>query len=274
MTKMTYPEMVAFITRLERVLLPSGTSVKRFGDVDSDMYFVVSGALRQTTYLPLEEGEDVHRKSSIDLVENDFFGDVYPFELEEVSPSQVDTITDVELVKISKSRLMTVCNKYPNIESLVGALYEARAKFEDEKASLKTVREAPRHQVPTKVSMKIYDDEAGKAPVVAEGFAEDISLGGALVVLGSTYLLGPSTDVAGRNVEIQMSLPSATVGLSIMGKIVWSKGLSHEGKINRAVGIQFTNMADTDRELLEQYCCGSEGEQNMLWGLWESLVNK
>ena len=272
LTRMSYPELVAFMTKLVRVRLPAGKMVKRFGDVDNYLWFVVSGALKETTYLPLEEGENVHRKSSVDLVESDFFGDVYPFEEEKLSQSEIETITPVELVVISKPRLITVCNKYPNVQRLVSALYKARAESGD-RICRRTVRRAPRQQVPTKVNMKIYEAKAGKESLVVDGFAEDISSGGALVVF-SSYLVGRPDNVTGRNVEIRISSPTETDGMSILGKIVWAKELSHKGKTTAAVGIRFRYMSDRDRALLEQCCYGSDGEQNMMWSLWDSLVKE
>jgi hypothetical protein len=38
------------------------------------------------------------------------------------------------------------------------------------------------------------------------------------------------------------------------------------------VGIQFKEMSDEDRSVLDQYCFGSAGEQNLIWSLWESYV--
>lgn len=273
LTMMTYPEMVAIMVRFVRVRLHASRMVKKFGDVENNIYFVVSGALKETTYHPLEEGERVHKKSTTELVENDFFGDIYPFEEEKVSQSDVETITHVELVKISRSRFMTICKKYPNVELLVNALYKARSEPGDEISS-QTVRRTTRQEVPIKVNMNIFREEAGKAPLVLDGFTEDISLGGACIVLGAKYRTGPPTGIIGRNVKIQMGLPAAGVRLNILGTIVWSKEFSHEGKTTIVVGIQFKDMTGPDRELLEEYCYGSDGEQNLIWSLWESLVKR
>lgn len=273
LSKMTYPEMVAFMVKLVRIRVRAGRVLKKFGDVHNDMYFVVSGALKETTSQPLEEGEKVHNKTAADLVENDFFGDIYPFDGDRVSQSDVETITRAELVKISKPRLMMVCEKYPHVEHLVDELYKTRSEASVELSS-PTVRKTARHQLPTKVSMKVFREEIGKTPVFLNGFTDDISLGGACIILGATYQTGPSGDMVGRKVKIEMGLPSAAVKLHILGTIVWSKEVSHEGKTSTVVGIKFEEMTDPDRELLEEYCHGSDGEQNLIWSLWESLVKK
>ena len=71
------------------------------------MSFIVSGALRATTYQPVEaNGETVYKKIGLHLSENDFFGAVDPFEEKQLSKSYVETITQTELIKIPKINLM------------------------------------------------------------------------------------------------------------------------------------------------------------------------
>ena len=43
--KMTYPETMAFMDLLELRHFPAGNTLKRFGEEENDLYFVVSGAL-------------------------------------------------------------------------------------------------------------------------------------------------------------------------------------------------------------------------------------
>jgi CRP-like cAMP-binding protein len=271
--KMTYPEMVAFMARLVRVRFRASQMVQKFGSMQKNLCFVVSGALKETIYHPLQEGEKVQQKSTTDLVENDFFGDIYPFEEARIAQSDVETITRVELVKISKPRVQVVCEKYPHVERLVDELYKTRSEAGGEIDS-QTIRKAARHQLPTKVSMKVFREEIGKTPLFLNGFTDDISLGGACVILGATYETGPSAEMVGRNVKIELGLPSAAAKLHILGTIVWSKEVSDEGKTITVVGVQFKEMTDPDREVLEGYCHGSDGEQNLIWSLWESLVRQ
>jgi CRP-like cAMP-binding protein len=273
LTQMAYPEMVAFMVKLVRVNRPAGKIVQKFGDMEKDIYFVVSGALKETTYHPLEEGEKVSKRSTRDLVGNDFFGNIYPFEAERVSRSYIETITQVELVKTSKPRLVAVCRKYPNVEGLVKGLYSTRMQSDEETVS-PIVRKNTRHQLPTKVNMKIFREDEGKSPVVFTGFADDISLGGARIVLGAKYHTGSYTDIIGRNVKVEMDLPTVGVKLNILGTTVWGKEVSHEGKTTTAVGVQFKDLPDHDHKLLEDYCYGSDGEQNLILSLWESLVKQ
>ncbi len=271
--KMRYPEMIAFIIELVPRNFPAGSMVKKFGDEENTLYFVVSGALEETIYHRIEKGGRVQKKTTKNLVENDFFGEVYPFEEENVSRSAIETITRVEFAKISKSSLMTICRKYPNVKPLVEGLYESRLGS-DEKGLLRTVRKTVRHQLPTQVNLKIFLDEPGKAPLDVAGFTEDISLGGARVVLSKDFESGHLDTLAGKNVKIRINLPIAFVSLSILGTTAWSKSVSLHGKTTAVVGIQFKEMTDTDRRLLQSYHYGSEGEQNLIWSLWDSLMEK
>jgi hypothetical protein len=271
--KMRYPEIIAFMSELAPWHFPAGSMIKKFGDEENTLYFVLSGSLEETVYHRLKKGGKVQKKSTKNRGENDFFGDIYPFEKEKLSQSTVETITRVEFAKISKSSVMAICRKYPNVKLLVSGLYKTRWESGEEKFSW-TVRRTVRHKLPTKVNLKIFKDELCKTPVHFDGFTENISLGGASVVLGSNYETGHFDTLAGKNVKLQIYLPIEFVNLSILGTTVWSKEVPLEGKTTAVVGIQFKDMSDADRRLLQGYRYGSENEQNMIWSLWDSLMKK
>ena len=270
---LSFKQLIAFMNELTPRYFPAQSTVKNFGDQENGISFVVSGALEETIHHHLEKDEKVRKKTKKDLIENDFFGDIYPFDEEKVSQSDIKTITRVELAKISKSMLIKVCREYPDIGPLVDRLYEARLKS-DEKEFSKMVRKTVRHQLPTQINLKIFQDHGGKAPLEITGFTDNISLGGACVVLGAKYQVGRSSNLTGRNVKIQMCLPIESITLNILGTIVWSKDVTLEGKTTAIVGIQFKEMTDADRGLLKDYCFGSEGEQNLIWSLWNLLLEK
>jgi CRP-like cAMP-binding protein len=271
--KMTYPETMAFMDMLELRLFPAGNMLKRFGDEENDLYFVVSGALEETTYHRIKKEGKVQKKSTNTLVENDFFGEIYPFDEEKVSQSTIETITRVEFAKCSKSKLMAICRKYPNVKLIVSSLYQSRSTS-DKKYFPSVVRKTARHQLPTQVNIQIYSDDPDKASLNLNGFTENISLGGACIILGGNYKTGYFDMLPGKKVKIQIYLAIAFVSLSILGTVVWSTGVSLEGKKTEAVGIQFIDMNATDRRLLQSFHYGSEIEQDMIWSLWDSLMEK
>jgi hypothetical protein len=270
---LAFEQLIAFMNELTPRYIPEQTMMKKFGDRETHMSFVVSGALEQTTHHPLKKYEKVREKTKKDLFENDFFGEIYPFEEEKVSQTDIKTITRIELAEISKSMLTKICRQNPDVEPLVDRLYLARLKS-DEKKFTKIVRKTVRHQVPTQVNLKVFQDHGDKAPLELSGFTNDISLGGASVVLGAMYQVGHSFNLIGRNVKIQMCLPIESIVINMLGTIVWGKDVPLEGKTTAIVGIQFKEMTDIDRGLLKEYCYGSEGEQNLIWSLWGSLLEK
>jgi PilZ domain len=272
-TNLTYEEMVALMTKLIPYSCSANTLVKKFGDEERDLCFVVSGALEETFYHRLESGEKVQKKSRANLVENDIFGEIYPFIDEKLSQSEIKSITRVELLKISKIKLLSLCTGHSNLDLLIRNLCKSRFDTDEDRSS-KTVRKTTRHQLPMQVNLKIFQKETGKTPLNLSGFTDDISLGGTCVVLGAKYQTGHLNNLTGENVKMQMSLPIESIKLNILGNIVWSKEISVEGKKTAVVGIQFKEMNDIDRELLKGYCSGSEAEQNLIWSLWNSLMEK
>ena len=97
-----------------KIRLPAGRIIKKAGDEEKHLYFVVSGALRATSYQPMEtKGDTVYKKSAFHLSENDFFGAVYPFEDKQLSKSYVETITQTELIKIPKIKSDESVRKTP-----------------------------------------------------------------------------------------------------------------------------------------------------------------
>ena len=272
-SKLSFQQLIAFMNELTPGYFPAQSMLKKFGEPENYISFVVSGALEETIYHRLKMDEKVREKTKKDLIENDFFGEIYPFEEEKVSQADIKTITRVELAKISKPMLMKICREHPDVEPMLDRLLDARLES-DEKELSKMVRKTVRHQLPTQVNLKIFQDPGDKASLELTGFTDDISLGGACVILGARYQMGHSAKLTGKNVKIQMCLPIESITLNILGTIVWGKDVPLEGKPTAIVGIQFKEMTDNDRGLLKDYCYGSEGEQNLIWSLWSSLLGK
>ena len=269
--KMSYSEMMTFMSTLNIRHLPANSMLKRLGDDENNLYFVVSGALEETIYHRLKKGGRVQNKSTKSLVENDFFGEIYPLEDEKVSQSDIETITRVEFAIIPKSRLSAICRKCPNVKILVNELYQSRLVSDGETFS-SLIRNTVRHQLPTRVNIRILSDEKGIAPLDFSGFTENISLGGASVVLGANYDTDYFGSLVGKKVQIQIYLAIAFVSLSISDTSVWSKEISIEGKKSEMLGIQFEKLTDKDRRLLQGYHYGYEKEQDLIWSLQDSLM--
>ena len=105
--RLSYREMVAFITKFVRLKIGPGKIVKKTGEEEKDLFFIVSGALRETAFLPLRQKDDtLYRKRSSVLNESHFFGDIYPFKDQVKSKSYIEATAPTELVRITKPNLI------------------------------------------------------------------------------------------------------------------------------------------------------------------------
>jgi CRP-like cAMP-binding protein len=272
-TKLAYEEMIDLIAKIVPHNYPANTMLRKFGDEVNELCFVVSGALEETNFHRVEADEKIQKKSTINLIESDIFGEIYPFEEDKLSESEIETITRVELLKISKLKLTALCGEHPNLNLLMRNL--CKFCFESNRESYsRTVRKATRHQLPMQVNLKVFQEKNGKPPLNLSGFTDDISIGGTCVVLGAKYQTGDIAHLTGKSVKIQMSLPIESISLNILGTIVWGKEIPVEGKKTAIVGVQFKEINHVDRGILKGYCFGSEAEQNLIWSLWNSLMEK
>ena len=272
-TKLAYEEMIALMAEIVPHNYPANTTLRKFGDEENELCFIVSGALEETHYHRLEADKKVQKKSTSNLIEGDIFGEIYPFEEDKLSGSDIESITLVELLKIAKVKLTALCGEHPNLNLLMRNLCKFRFES-NHKGHSKTVRKATRHQLPMQVDLKIFQEESGKPPLNLSGFTDDISLGGTCVILGAKYQTVDINQLTGKNVKIQMRLPIESIVLNILGSIVWGKEIPVEGKKTAIIGVQFKEISHVDRGILKGYCFGSEAEQNLIWSLWNSLMEK
>ena len=146
--RLTYKEMVAFVSKLARVTATPGKMVKKAGEQENELFFVVSGNLKETVFRPIRKQDDsLFRKRASDLNENHFFGDVYPFKNETASKSYIESTSRTEMLRITKSNLIKICEKYPNVELGLIDLYKVRKQSGNGDAR-SSVRKIGRHQLP------------------------------------------------------------------------------------------------------------------------------
>lgn len=238
---LSYAEFIALTNRIERVRLPVRSILKKIGDIENAIYIVASGALCDTIYRPLKRGEINQKKSVVYLGENDVLGDVLPFEAEKISLSYTQTVSGVELLKISKRRLVEVCEKYPGLERALTSLIESTRK-NAETETARGARKAGRHPVPVRINLEIYPDGFSDTPLVLQGYTRDISVGGVCVVVDAKYANISRTLNALPKAGIQVCIPGEAMTLNVAGSIVWSREVSIEGRQTVALGIRFKDM--------------------------------
>ncbi len=266
---MAYPELLAVVTHLEPLHLPTGTVVKNPGDVEEFLYFIVSGTVTETSRLTTGEGREIRREFSANSAEMNYFGDVYPLDEQKQFPSMIETVHNTELLKISKSQLMDLCEEYPKIEILLMRLAKAHRLLTEKGVSQKD-RKAVRYQLQAQVDMKIFKNESNKSQLILKGFIQDISLGGACITLGEKYLTGSPAEIIGKSVKVLVNVPKVEVGLNLFGTIAWCREVLREGKTIVIAGIQFKDMTHSDLAFLKKHCYVGEEAQDLISYLWES----
>ncbi|MEW6184514.1 MAG: PilZ domain-containing protein [Thermodesulfobacteriota bacterium] len=269
--KLESAELLDLMARMELYSCAPNTRVIEFGDEETILFFIVSGVLEKSLFHRPALQSQAQKTSPENLMESDIFGDIYPFETVLLSEAEISSLSPVELLTISRADLFALCSRCPNLGKWVQVLFSSRMKTK-QGTPLKTIRKTARHPLPTQVSLKIFQKDGSRQPLTLNGFTEDVSLGGACVVLGLNYQTGDPALLTGAPVKIQMGLPIESIKLNILGDIVWGKEILSEGRKMSVVGIKFKEINPIDRGLLEEYCLGSEAEQNLIWSLWSTLI--
>lgn len=252
-SKLTIHELKALCSLFENVRLPANQVVKEIGDTEDHLFFIVSGRLKDSIYLTLQNQRKVFRKPTLELSENDFFGDIYPFNKEQRSQSYIETIETTELVKIPKEKLMRICRKYPNIELGIIDLLSIRS-LSDQDGSNETIRKETRHKFSLLLELEIYPEHSPDEAIYLEGASEDISIGGMSIIIEAGKLSEPwnisSLHQSATNAKIYVSVVTHTLLLKISGKTAWRSEVVHNGAKALAIGMQFDEMSPKIRGLL------------------------
>ena len=252
-SKLSQHELKALCSLFENIRLPGGHVVKEIGDPEDHLFFIVSGRLKDSIYLTLQNQRKVFRKPTLTLSENDFFGDIYPFNKEQRSQSYIETLESVELVRIPKEKLMRICRKYPNIELGIIDLLSIRSII-DREAPAGEIRKETRRKFTLRLELEIYPEHAPDQAIYFEGDSEDISIGGMSIHIDPDHIREPLT-VSGlnktiSNSRINVSVVTQTLMLKISGRIVWRREVVRNGAKTLAVGMQFDEMSPKIRGLL------------------------
>lgn len=273
--QMSYPELVAVMRRLVRVRLSIGKKITTVDDPAEDIFFIVSGTLAETLS---PDCQSEAARAGIDtepifLGPNDIFGDIFPLDQPTRSNKDIVAVSEVELVKISKKVLFSACLKFPNIKTLLTKIHKPQTNQICDR-SWQTVRKAIRYGLPTKVEIRPSQsvDETVDSAWRYLGIAVDISIGGACVDLGLSPVDAYHAPHKGQAVDLQLDLGNDTAKLKLSGRIAWLRIEDTDKGSAMIVGIRFDSLSTGDRELLVEYCAGSDGEQNLLWSLWDSMV--
>ena len=206
--------------------------------------------MRVTTYTPVKvEQETLHRKSTLNLYENDYFGNFYPFEEKDMIHAYVEAITQAEMIRLPKKDLQEISNKYQDVELALNDLRKCRPELGQDRRS-RYERHGIRHYLPTEVSLKIFPRPEGSEPLTIDAYSLDLSIGGICVVLDATSQSIALFSRTIQNAGVQVTLPVESMSLTVSGTIVWSKSMHIEHKKTQALGIRFEKMSPKVRGMV------------------------
>ena len=251
-----FQESIALYSPFEIIHLPPNHTVKKVGDLEDNLYFVISGTLKDSMYHAIDNQEKVYREPNLYLKENDYFGDVYPFDQDKKSHSYVETKSQVALLRISKETLIKICNQYPKIEYGLLNLLKIRSKDAIDESHEK-LRDARRIQLKLELGIEILLNGSHNTSIYLSGYSSDVSIGGLCFILDEVSL-NSASEISSfergiKNSKVQVNFPIEDLNVSIPGKIVWLSPISHEGRKTTALGIQFDKMSPKLKGLLMMF---------------------
>lgn len=271
--KISYAEMVAFIRCLTRTKFPANLTIIRADKQAEDLFFIVSGTLFE---MPTPECQSEAKRAGIDvepvlLGPNDIFGDVFPLNRPTENDADIRTVTEVELVKISKHRLQSLCEKHPRIAKALKEIRRPESRQSCDR-SWQTVRRDIRYGLPTKAEISLSGKSKTQQGWRQTGIAIDLSLSGMCLDLADAPLPKYYKNLKGQLININLNLLTEVAELSISGIVVWQAQKHQASRPGTLIGIRFDTLNEMDRDLLTEYCAGNVGEENLLWSLWETMV--
>lgn len=238
-------ERMAVFSHSRRIGAPAGTSILMAEKRHADLYLVVSGGLRESCYEMISQKTMFRRETCRVLGESDSFGEVYPFSEEIPTQPHIVTSTRVELLVISRRRLIRACRKYPNVESGVIRLCRSRSKRKAEAGS-NGIRKGLRYTIPTRMSIEIFPVGKNEPPIILTGYCRDLSVSGVSFLPehnGANSTLGVPVDMDGLiRRRVRVTIPAEELSISISGQIVRKRSMVVKGITIQSLGIQFAKM--------------------------------
>jgi len=263
--RLSLREMNVVFGAMELIRLPAGHVVSKVADPENRLFFVVSGTLVDSAYWALNQREKRHRNGIFYLCEDDFWGEIYPFEQTNLSQSHIEAATRTELLKLDKSKLIKICKKYPNVERGLLDLFKIRAESSPEGFS-PLLRSSSRHQLPIQVKVQIDPTGSIDRPLIFRAHSRDISVGGISVVLDTRKLKTPlALDAfhhAVQNTDVRIGFSDQALDMQVSGIVAWSREVLFEGQKTLALGIRFRDMTPKLRGLLFAFAEGLNRQAN------------
>jgi hypothetical protein len=244
-TSLSLSEKIDLMLNLDIVVIPPKTIVIRPGAIEDSIYFVISGEAKESYYQLLDSKSKSNANPSRIIREYDNFGKAYPYTEEHKSRSYIETITLMQLAKLSRNSLGELCQKYPRIEQGIIRLSEIRNDNVIPTVEIK-LRTSNRYAIKVKMNVEILNPSNHASEYSLAGFSKDLSVTG----------VGFIPDQPSKELKESLSLIiegdeqrrvnaffyNDNISLSIFGELVRMQEIVESGRKTIVLGIQFEKM--------------------------------
>lgn len=137
------------------------------------------------------------------------------------------------------------------------------------------MREHERHSVPSMVTCTFLE-ESLKGRSSFQGFIQDISFGGVSLEVRDDFLIISESLLKYSDIEmaVGLNLPEGEHKLNFSGVIRWQKRVKKNNMSFLYLGIQFQNLRENDKRVLEKYLSLGTGDKNLIWNLWDNVLTQ
>lgn len=246
-------EKLALMLNFEHIAYPEKTVIKKPGEIENALFFVISGELKESFYQLLDHKEKYQKDTIRILKENDQFGNIYPYTKEIKSQSFVESFTRVQLAKISKVNLVKLCQKYPRIEQGLICLCNIRSEKKIFGSEIK-IRKSNRYPIKVSMKVEILSGDNTESEFSFLGYSKDLSVTGVGFVLNecSKELREKLGTILERNEKRKITsvFLGDNMSISISGELVRLQEIVENGQRTIVLGIQFKKMPPNLQGLL------------------------
>lgn len=133
-------------------------------------------------------------------------------------------------------------------------------------------RENQRFNNPAVVKCKFINKNM-KGKKGFQGFIQNISLGGVALEIRDDFstIDDPLLQYAIIQMVLELNLSSGTYKMKFSGFVKWLRRVKKEGVSFLYLGIQFSPLNESSKEILMEYLSLGTGDKNLIWNLWDNL---
>jgi CRP-like cAMP-binding protein len=229
------------LCRLKREHIAARSVLKKAGDPETRLRFIVSGRLKESTFDLIESRRDRACPPVRTLGEEDVCGRVYPFTERHTSASFLEAITPAQTAVLGRECLRALCARHSEMEKALIRLCEVRRKASPSKET--RLRESIRYPVQVEMRVRFKGRLNGSPQTEFHGRSKDMSIHGVGFVAENCSKevraeLARILERKGR-VDVEAVITSGGVGISTSGSIVRLQESVEDGVKTTVLGIEF-----------------------------------